>query len=188
MKIQENQFVSLAYELNVDGSVVDSANAERPLDFIFGMGMLLPAFEANIIDKTVGDTFSFTLTAQDGYGSINEEAVVELPKDIFMVDGVVADDILVVGNALPMGDSQGNRMMGVIKAIADSTVTMDFNHPMAGKTLNFSGSVLAIRPSTEEDNLRFFSPESGGCSCGSDGSCQSGDCQCDGDCADGSCK
>lgn len=179
MKIKENQFVSLAYELTVDGKVVDSATAERPLDFIFGMGMLLPAFEAQIENKEVGDTFTFTLTAEEGYGALNEAAVVELPKDIFMVDGVVAEDLLVVGNSLPMGDSQGNRMMGIIKEVGENAVTMDFNHPMAGKVLNFSGSVVAIRPSTDEDAAKFFAP-AGGCGCGSEGGC--GD-NCD--CAEG---
>ncbi|MEG1414287.1 MAG: FKBP-type peptidyl-prolyl cis-trans isomerase, partial [Mucinivorans sp.] len=142
MKIKENQFVSLAYELSVDGKIVDSAKADKPLDFIFGMGMLLPAFEAQLDGKVVGDDFAFTLTAEEGYGAINEAAVVELPKDIFMVDGVVAEDLLTVGNTLPMGDNQGNRMMGVIKEVGPDVVTMDFNHPMAGKTLNFSGSVV----------------------------------------------
>lgn len=180
MKIAENLFVSLAYELNVNGEVVDSANAERPLDFIFGMGMLLPAFEGHIAGKEVGEAFSFTLTPEDGYGVINEQAVVELPKDIFMVDGVVADQLLTVGNALPMGDSQGNRMMGVIKAIGETSVTMDFNHPMAGKTLNFSGSVLAVREANEEDSAKFFGT-GGGCSCG-EGGCGS---DCEGGCDEG---
>ncbi len=177
MKISENQLVSLAYELNVDGTVVDSANAERPLEFIFGMGMLLPTFEANIEGKEKGDTFSFTLTPEEGYGAINDQAIVELPKEIFMVDGVVAENLLTIGNALPMGDSQGNRMMGVVTAVGESSVTMDFNHPMAGKTLNFSGSVLEVRPSTEEDAVRFFG-NGEGCSCG---------CEKEGDCGDGSC-
>ncbi|MEF9949869.1 MAG: peptidylprolyl isomerase [Mucinivorans sp.] len=177
MKIKENQFVSLAYELSVDGKIVDSAKADKPLDFIFGMGMLLPAFEAQLDGKVVGDDFAFTLTAEEGYGAINEAAVVELPKDIFMVDGVVAEDLLTVGNTLPMGDNQGNRMMGVIKEVGPDVVTMDFNHPMAGKTLNFSGSVVAVRDSTEEDAAKFFAPSGEGCSCGSDCHCGD-DCDC----------
>ena len=164
--VQENQFVSLAYELNVDGQIVDKADAEKPLEFIFGMGMLLLDFEKNIDGKKVGDTFEFTLTPEQGYGAVNEAAVVELPKDIFMVDGEVPEGLLEIGNALPMGDSQGNRMMGVVKDVNDTVVTMDFNHPMAGKTLNFTGKVVGLRPSTDEDAARFFAP-SGGCGCGS---------------------
>lgn len=183
MKITENQFVSLSYELTVDGKVVDSASSESPLDFIFGMGMLLPAFEAQIDGKIVGDKFAFTLTPENGYGVINEQAVVELPKEIFMVDGKIVDDMLVVGNTLPMGDNQGNRMMGVIKDVNDTVVVMDFNHPMAGKTLNFSGAVVAVRASTEDDAARFFSNGGGcgcgdGCECGDDCNCGEGDQKC----------
>lgn len=186
MKISENQFVSLAYELQVDGKVVDSANSEQPLSFIFGMGMLLPAFEAQIEGKVEGDTFEFTLTPTEGYGEVNPEAVVELPINIFMVDGVVAENLLTVGNVLPMGDSQGNRMMGTIKEVKDEVVLMDFNHPMAGQTLNFSGSIIGVRPSTEEDAARFFGNADGGCGCGCDHSGE-GDCGEGGGCADGCC-
>ncbi len=178
MKIKENQFVSLAYELTVDGKVVDSASAETPLDFVFGMGMLLPAFEAQIDGKAAGDTFAFTLTPAEGYGEVNAEAVVELPKEIFMVDGKVADELLVVGQTLPMGDSQGNRMMGMIKEVGENSVTMDFNHPMAGQTLNFTGSVVAVRETTEEDTARFFGA-AGGCGCGCSEECDSTEEGCD---------
>ncbi len=183
MKIKENLFVSLAYELKVEGNVVDSANAEKPLDFIFGMGMLLPKFEANIEGKEAGETFEFTLTPEEGYGVINPEAVVELPITIFMVDGKVAEGLLELGNALPMGDSQGNRMIGIVKEVKDEVVVMDFNHQMAGKTLNFTGSVVAVRETTEDDSARFFGA-GGGCSCG--GSCGDG-CDSEGSCGDGCC-
>lgn len=176
MNITENKLVSLAYQLTVDGAVVDAAPTERPLDFIFGMGMLLPDFETAIAGKVAGDKFEFTLTPEQGYGVINPEAVVELPKDIFMVDGVVADDLLVVGNVLPMGDNQGNRMQGTIKNISDASVTMDFNHPMAGKTLNFTGEVVAVAEATEEDVEKFFGGQ-GGCGCGSDCGCSEGSCE-----------
>ncbi len=183
MKIKENLFVSLAYELQVEGEIVDSANAETPLEFIFGMGMLLPKFEAEIEGKEAGETFAFTLAPADGYGEINPQAIVELPLDIFMVDGVVAEGLLTVGNALPMGDSQGNRMMGIVKAVSESAVTMDFNHQMAGKTLNFTGSVVAVREANEEDSARFFGA-AGGCGCG----CGEGSCDGEGGCDSGCCQ
>lgn len=174
MNISENKFVSLTYTLNVGGEVVDQATAERPLDFVFGMNMLLPEFEKNINGKVVGDKFAFTLTPEQGYGEINAEAVVELPKDIFMVDGKVQDDILTVGNVLPMGDNMGNRMMGTILEVGDSVVKMDFNHPMAGKTLDFTGEVVGVREVTEEDMKMF----QGGCGggCGDDCGCEEGSC------------
>lgn len=175
MNISENKFVSLTYALTVNGEVVDKAGAERPLEFVFGMGMLLPEFEKNIAGKVVGDKFAFTLTPETGYGELNPEAVVELPKDIFMVDGVVADDILKVGNVLPMGDNMGNRMMGKIIEIGENSIKMDFNHPMAGQTLDFEGEIVGVREATEEDMAPFVG---GGCGCNDEGcNCDSG-CEC----------
>lgn len=182
MKISENKFVSLAYTLTVDGEVADQATAERPLEFVYGMGMLLPKFEEFIAAKEVGDKFEFVLTPAEGYGEINAQAVVNLPKDVFMVDGAIPDDMLVVGNVLPMADQAGNRLMGTVKAVNEADVTMDFNHPMAGKTLNFTGEILGVREATPADMM----PMGGGCSCGSCG-CDSGDSGCDsGDCDCGS--
>ncbi len=165
--------VAVDYTLTVDGQIADQSQPGAPLQFVCGTGMLLPKFEAAIMGLGAGEKSSFTLTAQDGYGEINEEAIVELPKSIFMVDGVVAEDVLVVGNPVPMADAEGNRMMGVIKEIAEETVKMDFNHPMAGKTLNFEVEVVSVRDVTPEDLA-----QQGGCGCG----CGEGESECNSDC------
>lgn len=180
MKIGENTFVSLTYALNVDGNLVDSATEERPLEFVYGAGFLLPEFEKSIKDLKQGEKFEFTLEPAEGYGEIVEEAVVDLPMDIFMVDGAVEEGLLAVGNQIPMSTQDGQHMMGVVKAVSDEAVTMDFNHPMAGKTLNFSGMVVGVREATEEDMQPGFG---GGCSpqscedCGDD-SCGDGNSSC----------
>lgn len=168
MEIQENKFVSLVYTLTVDGAVVDKAENDRPLEFIFGTGMLLPKFEQQIAGKTVGDKVEFTLSPEDGYGVSNDEYIVELPKNLFEVEGVIDEKIVAVGNILPMMDNDGNRLNGRVDAIGETTVTMDFNHPMAGKTLNFAVEVVGVREVTEADTMA-----SAGCSCGS-GSCGEG--------------
>ncbi len=85
-----------------------------------------------------------------------------------MVDGKLAEDILFVGSQIPMADAQGNRMLGLVKEVGETTVKMDFNHPMAGKTLNFEVEVISVRDVTPEDLQ-------GGCSCG----------HCGGDCEEG---
>ncbi len=171
--------VAVDYKLTVDGVVADQSQEGAPLEFVCGMGMLLPKFEAAIMGLEPGESTAFTLEAADGYGEIAAEAVVELPKSIFMVDGVIAEDVLQVGNAVPMADNQGNRMMGVVKEVGEESVTMDFNHPMAGKTLNFEVSVVSVRDVAPED----LAPQ-GGCSCGSEGcgdgcECNSEGCDCD---------
>ncbi|MFI3318826.1 MAG: peptidylprolyl isomerase [Rikenellaceae bacterium] len=182
MKVENNKKVAVNYTLTVDGQIADQSQPGAPLEFIFGMGMLLPKFEEAILDKEVGEKVAFTLEPKDGYGEANPEAVVELPKTIFMVDGVVAEDMLFEGNQIPMADAQGNRMVGVIKSVGEESVKMDFNHPMAGATLNFEVEVVAVNEVTPED---LAAMNGGGCSCGCEGGdCDSG-CNCEGDCGSG---
>ncbi len=171
MKVENGKLVAVDYKLTVDGQIADQSQPGQPLEFIFGSGMLLPKFEAAIDGKTPGEKVSFTLSPADGYGELIPDAVVELPKTIFMVDGKLAEDILFVGSHVPMSDAQGNRMMGVVKEVGDETIKMDFNHPMAGKTLNFDVEVISVSEPKED------------CGCG--GSCGDGGCD-DGGCG-GSC-
>ena len=159
MKAENNKMVAVDYMLTVDGKIADRSRPGQPLEFIFGTGMLLPKFEAAIVGKEPGAKVSFTLAPADGYGEIVDDAIVDLPKTIFMVDGKLAEDILFVGSQIPMANAQGQRMLGVVKEIGDDTVKMDFNHPMAGKTLNFDVEVVSVRDVTPEDLQ-------GGCSCG----------------------
>ncbi|MCH5334705.1 MAG: peptidylprolyl isomerase [Alistipes sp.] len=163
MKVEKNKMVAVDYTLTVDGEIADRSRPGQPLEFICGTGMLLPKFEAAIEGKEPGEKVSFTLAPADGYGEFIPDAVVDIPKGAFMVDGKLAEDILFVGSQVPMSDSQGHRMMGVIREITDQTVKMDFNHPMAGKTLNFEVEVVSVRDVTPED----LAPK-GGCGCGCD--------------------
>lgn len=183
MKIASNTHVALTYELMVDGEMVDQATVERPLEFIYDAGFLLPAFEQNIKDLKAGDAFEFKLDAENGYGQVMAEAVIELPKTVFMVDGKIEEGMLEVGAAIPMMDNQGNQMVGKVAEVKDETVMMDFNHPLAGKELNFKGKVEEVREVTDVDRAKYMGL-GGGCGCGC-GESQEG-CECD-DC-EGSCN
>ncbi|MCC8018981.1 MAG: peptidylprolyl isomerase [Rikenellaceae bacterium] len=173
MKIGDKTFVSLSYKLTVDGQVVDSTSAERPLEFVFGAGYLLPKFEENIKGLEPGAKFQFTLPASDGYGEIISEAVTELPKDVFRIDGNIEDGLLSIGNQIPMSTADGQHLIGTVKSVTGETVTMDFNHPMAGKTLDFSGEIIGVREATEADLTQGMAAAHGGCDCSdcSDDSC-----------------
>ena len=170
MQISKNKHISLSYQLTVDGEVVDAATEQQPLAFIFGSGMLLPKFEANLDGKGVGDTFKFTLTAAEGYGEADEKAIVDFPLDAFMVDGKLEEDLLTEGNVIPMQDSAGRIVQGTVLGVNDEGVTLDFNHPLAGMDLNFEGKVLAIREATEKELQK-------GCGC-SDEQEQESCCSC----------
>lgn len=154
MTVSQNKVVSLTYELKIDnasGEVVDVADASQPLVFLFGAGNLLPKFEDNIANLKANDTFEFTLQAADAYGELSQEAIISLPIDIFLVDGKIDPDMLRIGNVIPMQDNEGHPLEGVVKAVEENAVIMDFNHPMAGKTLHFTGSILDLRDATQEE-------------------------------------
>ncbi len=171
MKIGKDKVVSLSYTLTVDGDVIETVNADKPMDFIFGTGYLLPKFEQNVEGKEVGDSFDFMLAAHEGYGEVNSDAIIELPKDMFMVEGKIEDGLLTVGNVLPMQDSDGNRLQGTIDEVKEDVVVMNFNHPLAGADLNFKGIVVAVREATQQEIIGGLHGEklqsscnSGGCS------------------------
>ena len=182
MKIQDNKVVHLTYQLKVDGEIADSATADKPLQFIFGQGYLLPKFEDNIAGKQVGDEFVFMLIAQDGYGLVNPAAIIDLPKSAFEIDGVFQEEYVKPGRSIPMMSREGGVVHGTVLSIGDDTVKMDFNHPMAGKDLHFTGKVELVRDATEDELKDGLFGERKPRSCsGSCGSCNS-------DCAEGDCS
>ncbi|MBR4788276.1 MAG: peptidylprolyl isomerase [Bacteroidales bacterium] len=151
MKVQNNKVVSLAYRLEVDGRIADQAGRDNPLEYIHGTHMLLPKFEQAVEGKEPGDSVSFTLSPEEGYGVHNPQRVVDLPKEAFMIDGVMHEELMEVGRILPMMGQDGSVIQATVKAVGDKHVSMDFNHPMAGKTLNFTVEVVAVRDATESE-------------------------------------
>ncbi len=151
MNIDKNKVVALTYELEVEGAIRDKATKEQPLDFIFGQGYLLPEFEANVAGKTVGDTFDFTLSPENGYGVYDPKAVLELAKAIFEIDGHIKEGLLTVGNVIPMMTQDGRVIPGKVLEVGDEKIRMDFNHELAGKALHFTGEVVAVRDATDKE-------------------------------------
>lgn len=173
MKISSNKFVKLSYDLNVGEAgkeeLMEKATAEQPLEFIYGTNSMLEAFEKNIDGLSEGDSFDFVLTSDQAYGEYNDEHVVDLPKNIFEVDGKMDENVIFEGNTVPMMDANGNRMNGSVVSVGDDAVKMDFNHPLAGENLHFVGKVLGVREATQEEIAALFAPQGGGCGCGSGG-------------------
>jgi FKBP-type peptidyl-prolyl cis-trans isomerase SlyD len=184
--VSKDSMVTLTYDLRLDGKageVFESATEENPLIFLHGAGLMIPAFEEQLVGKKSGEKFEISIPAASGYGEINEEAVVELPIDIFKVDGKADEALLTPGNSIPMMSAHGQRMDGIVVSVKDETVTMDFNHPLAGEDLHFTGTVLDVREASPEELTAAYS--TGGCGCGSgDSSCGSGSCG-SGGCGDG---
>ncbi len=154
MKIEQNKVVSLTYDLrknNHEGQLIESVNSEKPLQFIFGQGMMLPKFEENIAGLENGAEFEFGLSPENAYGEYSDENVFELPKKNFEIDGKIEDGVLKVGNLISLQDKEGNNFDGFVKEIKNETVIMDFNHPMAGQSLFFVGKVIGIRDASAEE-------------------------------------
>lgn len=176
MKISDNKYVTVIYDLNVgegdERELMEQATEQRPLEFIFGTSSMLEAFENQLEGLSQGDTFSFRLTPEEAYGDYDDTKIIELPKNIFEVDGKIDDEVLFEGNTLPMMDSSGNRLVGSVVSIGDDVVIMDFNHPLAGETMHFEGTVMEVREASAEEIAALFS--GGGCGCGS-GGCGSGE-------------
>ncbi|MBL7837157.1 MAG: peptidylprolyl isomerase [Bacteroidetes bacterium] len=151
MQIGNNRVVSLSYTLTINsGEVVDTATAEQPFTFIHGIGMTLPLFESNLQDLKVGDSFEFSIDAENGYGISNEDFKVTIPRSVFSGPEVPAD-ILQVGRMVPMQDHEGNPMNGIILGFDDETVKIDFNHPLADQDLHFKGAIIEVREATQEE-------------------------------------
>ena len=187
MKITENAVVEFSYELEVEGQVVDHTTKEKPLDYIHGTGSLLPKLEAHIEGMQAGDKFEITLAPADAYGEVDPQRIIDLPKAAFEVNGEVREDLLVPGNTIPMMNSMGGVIPGVVLEVTADSVKMDLNHQMAGKTLHFSGEIISVREATEKELTEGLHGEYVH-SCGCGGGCHGGGCH-GGECGghDGEC-
>ncbi len=151
MKIEQQHVVSLTYDLYVNNEqgaeeLVESATLEQPLTFLFGAGQMLPKFEENLSKLSTGDAYDFRLTAEDAYGEHDEEAVANLPKEMF-----AGQDMPEIGSVLPLQDNEGHHFQGQVVSIAEDGVLVDLNHPMAGQALHFKGNIINVRPATPEE-------------------------------------
>ena len=187
METVENKYITLAYKLysieNGEKEFTEEAPAEHPFQFISGLGLTLEAFESQVKDLKKGDKFDFTIKAEEACGEYDEEHVIDLPKNIFEIEGKFDSERVVEGAVIPLMTSEGQRINGSVVEVKDDVVVMDMNHPLAGCDLNFVGEVTENRPATNDELAEMARMMSGG-GCG--GGCNGG-CDC-GDCGDGCCK
>lgn len=182
MRISANKYVAVIYDLNVgegeERELMEKATREVPLKFIYGTGMMIPAFEDALAGLESGDQFDFSLTPENAYGEYNEDHVLELPKNIFEIDGKFDSEMVKEGNTVPMMDADGHRMNGSVLEVKKDVVVMDFNHPLAGETLHFKGEVVDVHEPTAEEIAAMTSSSCGGGCEGCGGGC--GDHECGG--------
>lgn len=156
MKIETNKVVKIIYELEIGSEtnreMLEIVQDDEPMVFIQGMSGLPEAFEAQLNGLQAGDEFKFSVDAADGYGEPDPEAIIDFPIENFKIeDGKIPEGMLEIGNMIPFSNDEGNRMNGRIVEITDEFVILDFNHPLAGQNMHFTGKVLGVRDATTEE-------------------------------------
>ncbi len=146
LKVQEGFVVSINYTLHVDGELIDSSQGNEPLEFLQGAGNIIPGLEDELYGMKIGENKKVTVAPEDGYGELDEEAFVEVPKDQFPSDIPLEE-----GVELQVQGEDGEPMMARIDEVGEDVVTLDFNHPLAGKELAFDVTIVALREATEEE-------------------------------------
>ncbi|GAA4820672.1 FKBP-type peptidyl-prolyl cis-trans isomerase [Algivirga pacifica] len=155
MKVEKDKVIVITYYLSEgspEGEMIQVVDKDEPFEFLFGHENVLPIFEKELEGVSKGHQFSFGIKAEDGYGERQDNAVVTIPKSVFNIEGEAAsEELLQVGNVLPMVGPEEMPMDGLIIEVKDDSVVMDFNHPLAGIDLHFEGEVIDIREATEDE-------------------------------------
>jgi len=134
--------VTLHFALELDdGSVVDSNFEGEPVTFMVGDGNLLPGFEEVLLGLQAGDEKSFVIPPEKGFGAYNPENIQQFPRADFPEDVELTE-----GLVLSFADAQSNELPGVVQEFDDSMVTVDFNHPLAGRDIEFSVRIIDVNP------------------------------------------
>lgn len=186
METVENKFITVSYKLYTieDGEkeFAEEVTAEKPYQFISGLGTTVEAFEEAVLNMEKGESFDVTIPCEKAFGEASDEQIFEIEKTTFHVDGKFDEEHIREGNVITVNTSVGPRYATVEK-VTDDKVTLDLNHPYAGADLQFVGTILENRPATNKELEAIAQQMSGGgCSCGCDscgGDCESG---CDGGC------
>lgn len=144
--VAKDTVVKLAYTLTVDGEIIDMADEQDAIEFLQGHRNIINGLESQLDGMKVGESKTVSVSAEEGYGAVDEDAFDEVPLSEFPEDVTPEMDM-----ELELKDAEGNDLYGRIVAIGDESVTMDFNHPLAGKELHFEIKVVDVRPATAEE-------------------------------------
>jgi FKBP-type peptidyl-prolyl cis-trans isomerase 2 len=136
--------VSFDYTLTDDGGkVIDSSKGKEPMNYTHGKGQIIPGLEREMVGMAAGAEKKVTVKPEDAYGPVNPQAFQEVPKD------KLPPDALKVGIVLTAQGPQGQAVPVRVHEIKEKTVVMDFNHPLAGKTLSFDIKITAVKPAAK---------------------------------------
>lgn len=145
--VKDGLVVSIHYTLKLDdGELVDESVADEPLVYLHGASNIIPGLEQALTGLSVGDKKSVTVQPDDGYGNYEEQAIENVPRAAFPDDVEIEEGLM-----LAVRDETGQVYEAVVSAFNDTEVTLDFNHPLAGETLNFDVEIVELREATDEE-------------------------------------
>ena len=146
--VADDIVVSMAYILRIeDGRLIDQSEDDAPMEYIQGARQIIPGLEKALIGLNIGDEKDVEVKPADGYGERDPDDIVEMPR------GNLPESLnLSVGKPIKMKDSEsGESFKAYVVESNPETVTLDFNHPLAGKTLDFHVKIVDLRQATEEE-------------------------------------
>lgn len=176
--MDKNKYIAVSYKLYAtdnENELIEEAPVDKPFQFISGLGIAIPAFESKMLNMTTGDTFDFTLSKGDAYGDYDIKRVIDLDKKMFEINGRFDSEQIYEGAIVPLVNADGNHFNGKVLEIKDDKVTMDLNHPLAGKDLHFIGTLVENRDASrdEVEGMVNMLNYHGGCGCG----CEEDECE-----------
>lgn len=193
--------VVASYEMYdiTDGNeiLLEATPEDQPLKLMTDFGMMPIAPLEEILKETAsGESYEIVVTPENAFGEYVAERVIELDKATFTIDGVFDEVHIRPGAIIPLQNEEGQRFMAQVLEVGDDKVKLDLNHPLAGKTLKFKGTVIDSHEASEDEVMALLNAMhshggcggcgGGGCSgnCGSCGGDCGGDCggECSGDC------
>jgi FKBP-type peptidyl-prolyl cis-trans isomerase 2 len=137
--IKKGSTVKIHYTLKIDDQTIDSSAERGPITYVQGEGQIIPGVEKRMVGLAVGDKREFTVDPKEGYGDLNPDAVHTVPKSSFN-----DADKLSVGDMV-MGEVGGRTFRARVNEISTEEISLDLNHPLAGKTLEFAVEVLEVQ-------------------------------------------
>lgn len=147
MEIKKDCVVSVDYRLHLgDGKSIDESDPGDPLVYLHGHDEVIPGLEKALEGKKAGDSLKAQIPPEDAYGDYDPDGVEEVPREEFP-----ADMELEAGGVVSATDEEGDDVDFLVKEVREKTVVVDFNHPLAGKTLHYEVTVREVRAATEEE-------------------------------------
>jgi FKBP-type peptidyl-prolyl cis-trans isomerase SlyD len=153
MSEAKTKVISVEYKLfrdNPKGKLIESTEGNPPLTFLSGLGQMIPEFESQVVDLNAGDVFSFGIKSKNAYGTKTDDAIIELPQDMFMKEDKLLEEVA-VDNMIPLQDQNGQVVPAKVVSINETTITVDVNHPLADQDIHFTGKVIEVRQATKEE-------------------------------------